>query len=223
MDQATGSAVSPAVPGGLRERRKQRTRNALVRSAFELFTSQGYEETTVDEIAGAADVSQRTFFRYFAGKEEAAFAVQEVAEAHFFAALCGRPADEAPTTALRHAVIHGWDTLGEAVEETVPPELHLRMYRVIESTPALLAVHLRRSTELEERMAREIARRAGLDVGTDPRPRVLVAVFTGVMRVAGRVWGAGHDVGVEEIRAITQSHLDQIGPALTEDWRTHGP
>lgn len=51
---------APAPSGGLRERKKQRTRDALIRSALELFTAHGYEETTIDEIAEAVDVSQRT-------------------------------------------------------------------------------------------------------------------------------------------------------------------
>ncbi|MFG2191465.1 TetR family transcriptional regulator [Streptomyces sp. NPDC048639] len=222
----TESAPSPTPPPaeptphtGLRELKKQRTRNALVRSALELFTTQGYERTTVDEITDAVEVSQRTFFRYFANKEEVAFAVQDVVEELFHAAVCERPAEEPPMTALRHAVLHAWDAIGQAIEEAVPPELHMRMYQVIESTPALLAVHLRRSAEQEERLAQEIARREDLDVDSDPRPRVLVAAFGGVMRVSGRLWGAGHDCSSDAIREITESYLDHLGPALSEDWR----
>src|SRR5690348_11827911 len=123
----------------LRERKKQRTRDALLRAAVELFTTRGYEQTTVDDIAEAVDVSQRTFFRYFAGKEEAALALQQLAVARFVEAVRERPADEAPLAALRQAVLEGWDTLHEIIEAVVPVELYLRMYRVIESTPVLLA------------------------------------------------------------------------------------
>ncbi len=211
-----------ATPGrtGLRERKKQRTRDALVRAALELFVSQGYEETTVDEIAAAVDVSQRTFFRYFAGKEEAAFAVQEMTESHFMAALRERPAAEAPLEALRRAVTESWDTIGEAIEAAIPVELHMRTCQLIESTPTLLATHLRRSTEVEEEIARVIADREGLDLDTDPRPRVAVAAFSGVMRMTGRLWGAGGDISVESIRVLTESYLDRMGSALIGNWHT---
>ncbi|MGW3939556.1 TetR/AcrR family transcriptional regulator [Streptomyces phaeochromogenes] len=205
---------------GLRELKKQRTRDALVRAALELFTTQGYERTTVDEIVEAVDVSQRTFFRYFAGKEDAAFAVQEMAESHFVEAVRGRPAHEPPLEALRRAVMASWDTIGEAIEAVIPLELHMRAFQLIESTPALLAAHLRRQEGLEEELARVIAEREGLDVDTDPRPRVAMAVFGGVMRLTGRLWGAGEDFSVAAMRELTASYLDQVGPALTENWHT---
>ncbi|MFI7399586.1 TetR family transcriptional regulator [Streptomyces sp. NPDC049541] len=204
----------------LRERKKQRTRDALLRAAVELFTTRGYEQTTVDDIAEAVDVSQRTFFRYFAGKEEAALALQELAVARFVEAVRERPADEAPLAALRQAVLEGWDTLHETIEAVVPVELYLRMYRVIESTPVLLAAHLRRNEETEEAIARVLAEREGLDVDTDPRPRLALAIFSGVMRVTERQWSTGEDFSVEAMRALTISYLEQVGPALTESWRT---
>ncbi|MBJ6638522.1 TetR family transcriptional regulator [Streptomyces sp. DHE7-1] len=204
----------------LRDRKKRRTREALLRAALELFTTQGYEHTTVDEIAEAVDVSQRTFFRYFAGKEEVAFAVQEMTEALFVESVRARPAHEAPMEALRQAVLEGWEAIQETVESAVPVELYLRMYRTIESTPALLAAHLRRSVTTEETIARLLAEREGVDVDTDPRPRLAVAVFGGVMRVTERQWCTGDDFSLEAIRRLTASYLDQLGSALTGNWRT---
>ncbi|MCB5164881.1 TetR family transcriptional regulator [Streptomyces bambusae] len=214
------AGAAPAEPAGLRERKKRRTRDALLRAALVLFTTQGYEQTTVDEITDAVEVSQRTFFRYFANKEEAAFAVQDVVESHFLAALRARPAAENPFTALRGAVLSAWDTVGEAIADVVPVDLYMRTYRLIESTPALLAVHLRRSAEVDEEIARIIAGREGLDLDADPRPRVAAAAFSAVIRVTGRLWGQGADPSVAAIRRITEAHLDHLAPALAADWRT---
>ncbi|WP_405444209.1 TetR/AcrR family transcriptional regulator [Streptomyces avidinii] len=211
--------TTAAPVAGLRERKKRRTRGALLRAALLLFLSQGYERTTVDEITDAVHVSQRTFFRYFANKEEVVFALQELVESQFVTELRARPAAEGPFAALRGAMLAAWDTVEVTLSEVVPVDLYMRSYRLIESTPALLAVHLRRSTELEDRIARLIGAREGLDVDADPRPRVAVAAFCGVMRVTGRLWGQGEDTSVESIRKLTETYLDGIGPALTSTWR----
>ncbi|KUN72365.1 TetR family transcriptional regulator [Streptomyces canus] len=202
----------------LRERKKQRTREALLRAAIELFTTEGYERTTVDDIADAVEVSQRTFFRYFAGKEDAALALDEMTVTRFVDAVRARPSHEPPLEALRQAVLEGWDTLHEVVESVVPVERFLAMYRVIESTPVLLAAHLRRSAEVEEVLTRVLAEREGLDAATDPRPRLLVAVFSGVMRVTERQWLTDGEFSVEAMRELTVSHLELLGPALTGKW-----
>ncbi|NED16168.1 TetR family transcriptional regulator [Streptomyces sp. SID9124] len=216
----TEGQPSAALPTGLRERKKRRTRDALLVAALELFTTHGYEETTVDEIADAVEVSQRTFFRYFAGKEAAVFAVQDMVESHSLSELRQRPADEAPFEAMRRAVLCAWDSIGETVEAIIPVELHMRAYRMIESTPSLLAAHLRRSIDLENQITELIARREGLDPARDPRPRVAVAAFSGVMRAAGQLWGQGGDGGMESLRALTETYLDALAPALSERWRT---
>jgi AcrR family transcriptional regulator len=202
----------------LRERKKQRTREALLRVAIELFTTEGYERTTVDDIADAVGVSQRTFFRYFAGKEDAALALDEMTVTRFVEAVRARPPHEPPLEALRQAVLEGWDTLHEVVESVVPVERFLAMYRVIESTPVLLAAHLRRSAEVEEVLTRALAEREGLDAATDPRPRLLVAVFSGVMRVTERQWLTDGEFSLEAMRELTVSHLELLGPALTGKW-----
>lgn len=202
----------------LRERKKQRTREALLRVAIELFTTEGYERTTVDDIADAVGVSQRTFFRYFAGKEDAALALDEMTVTRFVDAVRTRPPHEPPLEALRQAVLESWDTLHEVVESVVPVERFLAMYRVIESTPVLLAAHLRRSAEVEEVLTRVLAEREGLDADTDPRPRLLVAVFSGVMRVTERQWLTDGEFSLEAMRELTVSHLELLGPALTGKW-----
>ncbi|NEY31158.1 TetR family transcriptional regulator [Streptomyces sp. PRKS01-65] len=216
-------ATHPAPRPGLRERKKRRTRDALLRAALELFTARGYERTTVDDIAEAVDVSQRTFFRYFASKEEAAFFVARLAEARFVDAVRARPPGEPPLEALRQSLAESWGSIGEAIEQLVPLELHMRFYQVIETTPALLAAHLRRATELEEEIARVIAEREGLDVDADPRPRVVVAVFGAVMRVTERIWSARGEATLGALRDLTAAYLDQVEPALTGDWRGDRP
>lgn len=218
MEQTEPS--TPDAPTGLRERKKQRTREALLRVALELFTTKGYEQTTIDEIADAVEVSQRTFFRYFASKEEAAFAVHDLVESQFFTALEARPPEETPFEAMRNAVLASWDGISLTIEDLVPVDLYMRTCQIIESSPALLAIHLRRSAELEDRIAQLIAAREGLDVDTDPRPRVAVAAFDGVMRTTGRIWGKGQDLSIASMRAVTLAHLDLIGPALAGNWRT---
>ncbi|HEX3790755.1 MAG TPA: TetR family transcriptional regulator [Pseudonocardiaceae bacterium] len=101
--------ASPAEPGndgratiGLRERKKARTRAAIQRHAIALFTRQGYAETTVDQIAEAAEVSPSTFFRYFPTKE--AVVVMDAYDAPMLAALRAQPPELAILPAIRAAI-----------------------------------------------------------------------------------------------------------------------
>lgn len=206
---------------GLRERKKQRTRDALVSAAHELFLSQGYGRTTVDEIAAAVDVSQRTFFRYFSNKEEVALAVLADAEDHFVATLRERPASENPVTALRSSIVRTWRDLGgSGASGNAGITAALDLIQLIEETPVLLAAHLRRITEQERLVAELIAQREGLDPAVDLRPRVLAAVFGGVLRSAHLAWSTHHtEPGPEGMIAVIESHFDQLGPALASDWR----
>ncbi|WP_021594568.1 TetR family transcriptional regulator [Actinomadura welshii] len=110
MDDALGR---PAERAGLRERKKQRTRQALATAALRLFAERGYEETTIADIAAAADVSPRTFFSYFPSKEDVVFAeiddrLAEVSE------RLRRTSGEAPMETIRRSIV---DVLEAVVAE----------------------------------------------------------------------------------------------------------
>src|SRR5512146_1524689 len=91
--------------GGLRARKKIETRLALARAAMRLFEERGYAATTVDDIAAAANVSRRTFFRYFATKEEVFIVDPEGKFAALHVALAHGPPGEPTIAALRRGVV----------------------------------------------------------------------------------------------------------------------
>lgn len=90
---------------GLRERKKARTRLALESAALELFERQGFEATTVDEIAEACEVSRRTFFRYFGSKEDVFVADHDEQAEHFRMLIAERPADEGVVDSVRAVTV----------------------------------------------------------------------------------------------------------------------
>lgn len=90
--------------GGLRERKKARTREALQEAAMERFSRQGFDGTTVEEIAEACEVSPRTFFRYFPTKEDVLFADAEARRERLLAVIAERPVDEPAFGVLRAAM-----------------------------------------------------------------------------------------------------------------------
>src|ERR1700737_458208 len=98
---AKSAVLSYAVRmSSLRQRHTERTRDAIVAAAFELFSAKGYAETTIDEIADRADVAPRTFFRYFPAKEAVLFHTFDDQVDGAVAKLRARPADETPYDSL---------------------------------------------------------------------------------------------------------------------------
>src|SRR5216683_3190934 len=95
---ATGAAP------GLRARKRRQTRERLTRVAMALFLERGFEATTLDDIAAAADISRRSFFHYFASKEDVVFTWQEESTAALIAAVAARPANESMLTAAENAI-----------------------------------------------------------------------------------------------------------------------
>ena len=89
---------------GLRERKKARTREALHDAAMDLFSREGFDGTTVEEIADACEVSPRTFFRYFPTKEDVLFGDSEQRSTALIETLAAQPLDLAPLDAIHAAM-----------------------------------------------------------------------------------------------------------------------
>lgn len=138
---------------GLRERKKERTRVALVTAALELFEENGYDETTVEQIAEAADVSTRTFFRYFPTKVDVLLSDQiaRLAMVHDF--LAARPADEPIMASLRALMV--------AIATDLPVERHLlaAQFRWCKESDDLLAATRNHHAAIVDLLAEFIATR----------------------------------------------------------------
>lgn len=205
-----------------RERKKRQTREALLRVALELFEAQGYEQTAVHEITDAVDVSERTFFRYFASKEDLVLSFVRDAAAALVEAVAARPAAEEPFTALRHALRQSLATLatGDGVLGDEPG--YLSIVKLIDTTPTLIAANLRYAHEHCGELVAVLARREGVDPATDVRPRILADTFGALLFAANRDWRTGGVPGVDAMLATFDAYADQFGPGLFRHWAT-GP
>ncbi|GAA4944545.1 AcrR family transcriptional regulator [Nonomuraea thailandensis] len=122
---------------GLRERKKQRTRQALIEAALRLFLEKGFEETTLAEIAEQADVSTRTFFSYFAGKEDVVFYDTAARLDLALGVLEGRRPDESVTGVLMRIVEESFEQ-AVSYQDLTSEDAALRV-RLILTEPALQA------------------------------------------------------------------------------------
>jgi AcrR family transcriptional regulator len=168
-------------PMSLRERKKARTRQALVEAALRLFTERGYEATTVADIAEAAEVSPRTFFTYFPAKEDVLFANAQDRIERLRAALARRAPDESFLDGLRRAAR---EILGAPTFDANAQRAHMEL---IAANPALGARALRDLLAAEQVVAAAIAADLGVDQ-TDLQPQVAAAAAVNALRGAFMAW-----------------------------------
>lgn len=160
-----------AAKPGLRERKKARTRATIRNEAMRLFREQGYAETTVEQIAAAADVSPSTFFRYFPSKEQVV--LTDDLDPIMIAAALAQPADVPPLRAFRQAIEAVYGSLSKEDRE-----FERSRQRLILSVPELRAtimLELARSIDL---LAGALAERTGR-TAEDFEVRVLAGAVAG--------------------------------------------
>ena len=173
-------AASAGVPG-LRERKRQQTRERLTRAAMALFLERGFEATTLDDIAAAADISRRSFFHYFASKEDVVFAWHEETTAALIAAVEARPANESMLTAAENAI--------SAMARQLEPGEAIAMARLKRDNPALQARDQVKYEKLERALAAALEKRAGHKT-EKLGARLVAMIATGAMRIGGELWAA---------------------------------
>lgn len=191
---------------GLRERKKERQRIALVHAAFRLFEERGFAGTTIEAIAEAADVSPRTFFRYFDSKEDVVL-IDPAGKLELVEQVL---ADAAPDEPILEMLRRGWARLSD--EYLSDPEIATGMYRLSRAEPVLAARLFSFQTEWSHAIAAAISRRLGLEPGTDLHPEIIASTAQAVVRSAMNRWveagcpGQPHDV--------VNAAFATIGPAL---------
>ena len=175
----------------------------MVDAAWGLFRERGYDNTTVDDIAEASDVSSRTFFRYFATKEDVLFARLDETLAGLEVCLRARPASEPVMTALREAA----SVYAKAANEDLAEGRLIAA--IVPTSPALTARFLQSFGNIETTATEWVASRLGVPV-TDVRARVIGAAATAAARVAFEQWVSG--TGSGDLTDHLRAALDVLIP-----------
>jgi AcrR family transcriptional regulator len=173
----------PARPG-IRERTRQAIRSELSETALQLFAERGFDETTARQIAAAVGVSERTFFRYFASKEDVVLGVLDELGVALADRLAARPASESPSVALRRS----FDLMTETL--ALDPERSLAMLRLTRGVPSLRARQIDKQDRWASRLADVLAERLGVATADDLRPSLYATTALGALDVAVTRWDA---------------------------------
>ncbi|MER6784331.1 TetR family transcriptional regulator [Streptomyces sp. NPDC000658] len=199
----TTHETSAARPG-LRERKKQQTRERVRREAYRLFTERGYEATTVDQIAEAAEISPSTFFRYFPTKEDVV--IQDEYDPALAEAIRSRPADEPIVDAILNSLK---GPLGQMLLQD-RDELLLRT-RLTLNDPALRARNAVEQQRSEAAISAVIAQRTGRDAA-DLEVKCAAAAIIAVFTTLVRHWVQAD--GKEDLATLYERHLPVLSRGL---------
>ena len=200
--------MSSTAPAGRRDRKKTATREALREAALRLAIEHGYEQLTVEAITEEADVSLRTFFNYFASKDDALLGPDPDRAAALAGGLIARPADESPVVALRAV----FEQLALSFAERQP--LWQARMQLVRANPQLWPRLYAGFADFERSIAEAVATRTGSDPDLDLYPGVAAAAAVGAMRVAVAHWRAGGESA--SLPELVMSAFDVLAAGLDQ-------
>lgn len=184
-----------------RERRRARTRREIAHAAVELFDTNGYAATTTEEIADAADISQSTFFRHFARKEDPIFYDLDERLAEMQARFA-TPGHGSAWPTIRAAFIAN-ATSWETEDPTT-----LRRVRLFHTEPALIARYLEYCLTWEDAVTRLFAEERGTNPESDLTARLNAGVVVTAFRAAFRATLANPEHGLATYLTEAFDHLE---------------
>ncbi|MFI1395529.1 TetR/AcrR family transcriptional regulator [Streptomyces sp. NPDC020681] len=198
MEEQTAPAPS------LWERSRQAAYAEIVETAMRLFMEQGFENTTIDQIASAVGISRRSFFRYFGTKEDIVFGDLNELGHVVKAALEERPPEESPWDALLAAM----GALSGATGFS--PERGFEIAKLTLDNPSLRARHIEKHLRWQEILVPEIEKRLGIKSGPvpDPRAHAIVGAALTCLDTAMEIWarqdgrGSLEDLYLQAVTAI---------------------
>lgn len=190
---------------GLRERKKRERRDSIEEAALHLFDTEGFENTTVENIAAEADIAPRTFFSYFPTKEDVVLADYAGRLERILGELEKRPCSEAPWQAVKASfllVAHDYESQREEL---------IRRFTIIATNPSVYARSLQLQAGWEDALAESLTGR--MNTGADDiTPRLLAAAALACMRSTLRHWlASGHDSSLPD---LAEQCFDQLSAGL---------
>ncbi|MFI7384432.1 TetR/AcrR family transcriptional regulator [Streptomyces sp. NPDC049813] len=200
------SAQTPEPKLGLRERKKLKTRTAIREATYRLIMDQGYDATTVEQIAEAAEVSPSTVFRYFPTKED--IVLTDEFDPVLERELRARPAGESLLDSLRHVIE---ESLLRAVQSEDPEVTRLRTRLQVE-VPAVRSRMMESMSVTGQMICRVLADRTGRDAG-DLEVRVYAMAVVGALMEATMYWAERGDAG-GDLRDLSVRALDVLRDGL---------
>jgi AcrR family transcriptional regulator len=203
----------------LRERKKVQTREGLEGAAIELFRQRGYHGTTVEDIAEAADVSVRTFYRYFDSKEAVLFAPLDAAFDQVRMAIRERSHSVPPVESVRAALADGAHRMERA------GNVLRYLWQVVAADPALERAAFMSLLRFRTAIAEEFAQQAGAPFG-DIDSQVLASLFHGAIFAGLAQWRASEGAGsmadaITRAFALSEEPTVVIARALGEGREEH--
>ncbi len=187
---------------GLRDRKKEQTRAQLEAIAVAMFDERGFDEVTVDDIVSAAEVSHRTFYRYFPSKEDVLLGDHTEKLESFRRSMLDRAPGVSIFEGLRRAVVE----YAANYEEQYGQDL--RRAHIIRSTPSLAHRLAERQVAWERTLTPVVADALGISSDTDPRPQLVAVCTIGAMRTATDLWIAAG--GTSSLRDLVDTSFEVL-------------